>query len=95
MIIQRLSGRRTCKQCGAIYHITNIPPKEEGKCDKCEAELFQRDDDQEKAILNRLEVYKKQTFPLIDFYKEKGIIADINASTTPDEISKDCVKALS
>jgi adenylate kinase len=95
IIVKRLSNRRTCKQCGAIFNIITVPPKEEGKCDKCSGELFQRDDDQEVSIRNRLEVYKNQTEPLIGFYKEKGIIADIDSSRTPQEIFEDCVKVLS
>ena len=84
-IIQRLSGRRTCKKCGAIFHITNIPPKVEGVCDKCGGELSQRDDDKPEAIENRLVVYEKQTAPLIDFYRNKENLVDID---TEQEISK-------
>ena len=71
-IISRISGRRTCKKCSAIYHIKNIPPKAEGICDKCGAELFQRDDDKPESVKKRLDVYKQQTAPLIDFYREKA-----------------------
>ncbi|MBR9702197.1 adenylate kinase [Candidatus Pacearchaeota archaeon] len=77
LVIDRISGRRTCKKCNAIYHIRNIPPKVEDVCDKCGGELFQRGDDKQEKVKKRLEVYREQTAPLIDYYKEKGILADI------------------
>ena len=70
--VERLSGRRVCKNCGFNYHIKNIPPKKEGVCDKCGAELFQRPDDKPETVKNRLKVYEKQTEPLIDYYTKKG-----------------------
>lgn len=93
-IIQRLSGRRTCKSCNAIFHITNIPPKVEGICDKCGGELFQRDDDKPEAIKKRLEVYQQQTAPLIDYYKNKGILADIDTEQPIPGIVKDTLAAI-
>jgi adenylate kinase len=72
VIIKRLSGRRICKDCGAVYHILNMPPKNEGICDKCQGELYQREDDQAGTIKNRLEVYNEKTAALIDFYKKQG-----------------------
>jgi adenylate kinase len=90
-LVRRLSGRRMC-QCGVSYHLVFNPPKEEGKCDVCGGELYHRDDDKEKAILNRLDVYKEQTQPLIDYYTKAGIIANVNgAAEIPaifEEISK-------
>jgi adenylate kinase len=94
IIIQRLSGRRTCKNCGAIFHVVNIPPKKEGICDKCGGHLFQRDDDKAEAIQNRLVVYDKQTAPLVDFYKKKKNIADIDAMQDLNKILADSVKAV-
>lgn len=88
-IIQRLSGRRTCKKCNTIFHLTNIPSKIEGICDKCGGELFQRKDDKPKAIKKRLEVYQEQTAPLIDYYKNKGILADINTEQPITKIVAD------
>lgn len=79
VLIPRLCGRRTCKTCGAIFHIVNMPPKEEGVCDLDGGELYQRADDNEETVLNRLEVYKTQTAPLIDFYSDEGILHAINA----------------
>ena len=90
-LVKRLSGRRMCK-CGISYHLIFNPPKKPGICDKCGGELYHRDDDKEAAILNRLEVYKKQTQPLIDYYTKAGIIANVNgAAEIPaifEEISK-------
>jgi adenylate kinase len=94
VIIQRLSGRRTCRKCGAIFHIVNIPPKVEGICDKCGGDLIQRSDETEEVIKNRLEVYRKQTEPLIDYYKKKGMLAGIDANTDPDTIFRETVKVL-
>ena len=79
-LLQRLTGRRVCKTCGAVYHMINRPPEQEGVCDADGGELYQRADDSEKTILNRLEVYEKQTAPLIDHYQQLGLIRDIDAS---------------
>jgi len=78
IIIQRLSGRRICRQCGANYHMVNMPPQKEGRCDNCGGELYQRDDDQEKTILNRLHVYERQSANLIDYYQKKNILKEIS-----------------
>ena len=78
-LIRRLTARRTCKTCGAIYHMISKPPKVDGICDLDGGELYQRADDCEETILNRLEVYQKQTVPLIDYYREQGLIRDIDA----------------
>ncbi len=78
-LVRRLSGRRMCK-CGRSYHIMFNPPKVEGKCDECGGDLYHRDDDKEGAIINRLEVYKQQTQPLIDYFNKQGIIANINGA---------------
>jgi len=94
VIIQRLSGRRTCKKCGAIFHVVNIPPKVEGICDKCGGELVQRSDETEDVIKNRLEVYKKQTAPLIDYYEKKGMLAAVDANTSPEPIFAATVKVI-
>lgn len=93
-IIQRISGRRTCRKCSAIFHVANIPPKEGGICDKCGGELFQRDDDKEKAVRKRLAVYKEQTAPLIDFYKDKNLLVTIETEKPIPEITKDTLAAL-
>jgi len=80
VLISRLCGRRTCKNCGAIFHLVNMPPKEEGVCDLCGGDLYQRTDDNEETVMNRLKVYEQQTAPLIDFYRELGVLHDVDAS---------------
>ena len=72
-IIDRMSGRRVCKSCGATFHVVNIPPKKEGICDECEGELITRDDDVPETVKKRLNVYHEQTAPLIDYYKEQEL----------------------
>lgn len=92
MSIARLSGRRVCRSCGANYHVVNIKPKKEGVCDLCGGELYQREDDKEKTVENRLKVYQLQTRDLIDYYKSKGILetvsGDLNVEEVFDELSK-------
>lgn len=85
-ILKRLSGRRVCKSTGRTYHILYNPPKVEGIDDETGEPLIQRDDDKEEAILNRLDVYEKSTAPLIDYYKKKGLLVDLDASKSPEEI---------
>ncbi len=84
VVIRRLSGRRVCRSCGAIYHVENMPPKVKGKCDDCGGELYTRDDDTIESIKNRLRVYKDQTEPLIEYYRGKGLLRDIDSSTSPE-----------
>jgi len=76
-LLRRLTGRRTCRSCGAMFHILFNPPKKEGICDKCSGELYQRDDDKEETIRNRLNVYNQQTAPLIDYYQKKELLRTI------------------
>jgi len=80
VIIERLSGRRICRQCGKIFHLKNIPSKVEGVCDACEGDLYQRDDDRPQAIQERLKVYQKQTAPLVDYYRAKGLLREITVN---------------
>ena len=89
VIIERLSGRRTCKSCGAIFHVKNNPPSREGICDKCGNELFIRDDDKIPSIKKRLEVYREKTEPLINYYREQGLLRSIDASKAPEEVFKE------
>ncbi|MCF0143335.1 MAG: adenylate kinase [Parasporobacterium sp.] len=79
-IINRMGGRRACVQCGATYHIVNIPPKTEGICDKCGAELILRDDDKPETVKKRLDVYHEQTQPLIEYYSAQGVIRDVDGT---------------
>ncbi|NLZ68275.1 MAG: adenylate kinase [Spirochaetales bacterium] len=85
-IVKRLSGRRVCKTTGKTYHILYNPPKTEGIDDETGEALIQRDDDKEEAILNRLVVYEKSTAPLIDYYKAKGLLLDVDASPSPEKV---------
>lgn len=78
VIVQRLSGRWTCRKCDAIYHEKNIPPKKEGVCDKCAGELYQREDQKPEVVRNRLDIYERDTAPLIDFYSKGGKLIDVN-----------------
>ncbi|AEV28173.1 adenylate kinase family protein [Sphaerochaeta pleomorpha str. Grapes] len=93
-IVKRLSGRRVCKSTGKTYHIIYSPPKVEGIDDETGESLIQRDDDKEEAIINRLAVYDKQTEPLIAYYREKGILIDIDAKPAPEEVFASMVKLL-
>jgi adenylate kinase len=86
VLMKRLTGRRTCKNCQQMYNIYFSPPKKEGVCDKCGGELFQRDDDKEETIKKRLDVYDAQTAPLIDYYNKKGILKSVKGVGNIDEI---------
>ncbi len=91
IIVTRLSARRVCKNCGAVYNLRTLKPKVDGICDKCGGELYQRKDDTPEVIERRFEVYHEQTAPLIDFYRKKGILIDIecNDPDVPPEIMVD------
>ncbi|MFH1479206.1 MAG: adenylate kinase [Candidatus Omnitrophota bacterium] len=93
-VILRLTGRRLCKECGANYHIVNMPPKKENICDKCGGELYRRKDDSEETIKTRLEVYNDQTEELIGYYKEAGILEEISGNLDKDEVYKEFFKIL-
>lgn len=86
-IIERLSGRRICSKCGEIYHVRNIPPKKEGLCDRCGGELIQRKDDSEDTVRRRLEVYRKETAPLIDYYNRARLLKDLPADLEVAELN--------
>ncbi len=86
--IERLSGRRTCKDCGAMYHVIYLPSEREGICDRCGGELIIREDDKEEAILKRLEVYREETRPLIKYYKRKRLLAIIDGGRRKEEVTK-------
>ena len=94
VIIQRLTGRRICRQCGAIFHMTNMPPKEEGKCDECGGEIYQRADDAEETIRKRMDVYLASTTPVIDYYEKQGKLKKVNADKGTEELLNFLLKAL-
>jgi adenylate kinase len=93
-VVRRLSGRRTCRQCGRIWHVLFEPPARAGICDDCNGELFQRDDDREQTIRHRLDVYSEQTQPLIAFYADEGILLGIDATGPVEEITERAMNAL-
>jgi adenylate kinase len=86
ILLERLGGRRVCRKCGYNFHAVFDRPKTEGVCDKCGGEVYIRDDDMPAAIQKRLEVYRDQTAPLVDFYRGRGIVVDITAKETADEV---------
>ena len=94
VIIERLAGRRTCKKCGALSHVVFDPPKRAGVCDRCGGELFQRDDDREETIANRLKVYEAQTAPLVDYYRRQGTLREIDGVGSIDQIRARVMSAL-
>jgi len=85
-LVRRLTGRRTCKNCGAMFHLLFQPPKKEGMCDRCGAALYQRADDKEETIRTRLKEYEKQTAPLIQYYRDRKILRSIQGMGGPDQI---------
>ncbi len=93
-IIRRMGGRRACLACGATYHIEHVPPKKEGICDKCGQELVLRDDDKPETVKNRLQVYKEQTQPLIDFYTERGVLHNVDGTKDMNEVFEAIVAIL-
>lgn len=93
LLISRLTGRRICRKCGANYHIVNIPPKRAGVCDACGGDLYQRPDDQESTILNRLDVYARQTESLIAYYEKKGVLVRIDSSRHRQDVIAEVLRA--
>ena len=93
-VIHRITGRRECKSCGAVFHTVNNPPKQENSCDKCGAELYRREDDTEETVRKRLSVYHKQTEPLVAFYKKLGKLISIDGTGDVDMIKEKIFKAL-
>lgn len=93
-LMARLTGRRVCKACGASYHVMFNAPKQDGVCDTCSGELYQRSDDNEETVSNRLDVYEAQTQPLIDYYEKQGVLLNINGDQDIDLVLKDVMAAL-
>jgi adenylate kinase len=91
-LLRRLTGRRVCRKCGHSYHLTSNPPKQAGVCDNCGGELYQRDDDSEATVRNRLDVYRRQTTPLLDYYRQRNLLATVSGegplATIRDAIRK-------
>lgn len=94
VLLERAVGRRSCPKCGAVYHVKFNPPKSAGVCDKCSSQLVQRDDDKEETVRNRLKVYQEQTAPLVEHYRKKGKIVDIDGSRGIDAVFGQMVDAI-
>ncbi len=93
-LMERLTGRRVCKGCGASYHVMFNPPEKAGICNTCGGEIYQRSDDNEESVGTRLRAYEEKTQPLIDYYKDKGILLDINGDQDIKKVLEDILKAL-
>jgi adenylate kinase len=94
VVVERLAGRRTCRQCGALRHVIFDPPKAAGVCDRCGGELYQREDDREETIAHRLQVYDKQTAPLVDYYRQRGLLKPIDGIGDIEQIRARVIEAL-
>ena len=88
-LVERLTGRRVCAECGANYHVEFSPPEEEGVCDECGGELVQRDDDTEDTVKERIRVYHESTEPVVEYYREAGVLEAIDGEGTPEEVWTD------
>jgi adenylate kinase len=93
-VLERLGGRLVCRQCGANYHKTFNPPKKADVCDSCGGEVYTRDDDREEAVAKRLEVYRDQTAPLIDYYRGRGLLIDVDARPGADQVVENFKQAV-
>jgi len=93
-ILQRITGRRTCKNCSAMYHMVFEPPAKPGVCDKCGGELYQRDDDSEDTVRERIKVYHAATQPLLDYYRRLGLLAEVDGVGRPDDVAKRVLSSL-
>lgn len=93
-LLSRLSGRWSCRQCGSVYHERFQPPREAGRCDQCGGELYQREDDKPETARRRLEVYAEQTVPLIDYYRERGKLLEIDGNKSVGEVAENLLAAV-
>lgn len=93
-VVRRLSSRRVCKDCGAVYNLITQPPHQPGKCDRCGGELIQREDDKPEVVARRFEVYMKDSAPLVDYYAKKGILRRVRADRSPDEVFREVAELL-
>jgi len=93
-LLRRLTGRRVCRACGHSYHLTSNPPKRAGVCDACGGELYQRDDDAEATVRNRLDVYRRQTAPLLDYYRGRKLLAEVAGEGPVDRVAEAIRRAL-
>jgi adenylate kinase len=94
MLIERISGRRTCRKCGAMFHVKHDPPTVAGICNACGGELYQRDDDNEATVASRLRVYNESTRPLLDYYGKAGLLAEVDGTGSPEAVQTRILAAL-
>jgi adenylate kinase len=94
IIVDRIVNRRSCKQCNEVYHLIAKPPQQEGVCDRCGGELYQRTDDTEEVVRERLRVYKERTLPLAEFYSQRGILVDVDGQGEIDEVYDRILRAV-
>lgn len=94
VVVDRLSGRRSCPRCGANYHVRNIPPRVEGVCDQCQSKLVERADDRPETVRHRLEVYEKETSPLLDYYRKRGLLKEVPGDLDVAELQAELGKIL-
>ncbi len=92
--LERLSGRRQCRECGTIFHLAFVPPKQDGICDRCGGELYQRDDDKPEAIKERLALYRRETMPIVEYYDARDLLVRVDGSGTPDQVAEQVRKRL-
>ncbi|MGE5587126.1 MAG: adenylate kinase, partial [Clostridia bacterium] len=93
-VVRRLSGRRQCRRCGAVYHVEFNPPSEPGTCPKCGGELYQRNDDREETVRERLRVYTAETAPVKEYYRKKGVLVSVDGEKGIDEVTQSIISAL-
>jgi adenylate kinase len=94
LLVERLTRRRSCRECGAVYHLMFNPPKEEGKCDRCGGELYQRSDDTEETVRKRLDTYMENTLPLVEYYRSRGKLIEVDGGRDIGEVFYSIMKAL-
>lgn len=92
-LVERLTGRWTCKACGNVHHERFSPPAQAGRCDRCQGELYQRADDRREVVEKRLAVYREQTRPLVDYYRERGVLVEVDGARTPDQVFESLIRA--
>ena len=93
-LLRRLTGRRVCRTCGATYHLTSAPPRAPGRCDACGGALYQREDDAEAAVARRLDVYERQTAPLLAYYRSRGQLASVSGEGPVEEVAAEIKRAV-
>jgi adenylate kinase len=93
-VVRRLSARRVCPKCGALYNLLTQPPKRDEVCDRCGTPLIQRDDDKPEVISHRFEVYMRESAPLVDFYRQRGLLVEVDASQPPEAVYREVVEAI-